>query len=202
MFDIAMAGPLLGMLASLAALVVGSQLSVADDATYFPALPMEFFRQSTLGGTIIDTIVKGSLYLPPGAPANELLVYLHPVAVAGFAGLFVNALAFLPIGSKYEQSSFLFCSLCPIFFYFNVKPRILFLSMTSLSLGLHRDTVEAYWCYYFYYFGSDFFPFPKMISLKLTTYIFLLVVCWFLSSLHCQNTKCNHSKKWQNEQTC
>jgi len=48
MFDYSVAGPLVGMLASLAAIVVGAQLTVTGDPSSFPSLPLEILRQSTL----------------------------------------------------------------------------------------------------------------------------------------------------------
>ena len=105
MFDFGLAGPALGVLASVVALVVGSQLTVAGDPTTFPALPLAILRQSTLGGGIIDYILGGgTLYVSEGALGTsavaEMTIRLHPVALAGYMGLIVNALSLLPIGSK------------------------------------------------------------------------------------------------------
>lgn len=79
MFDFAIAGPLVGIVASLAAITVGSQLTLISDPATLPALPIEILRQSTLGGSIIDGIVKGSLYVPSGAQMSGILINLHPV---------------------------------------------------------------------------------------------------------------------------
>lgn len=105
MFDFSLAGPLLGMLASIAALFLGSQLTLAGDPTNFPALPLAILRQSTLGGGIIDSILGGgTLYVPEGALGSnavaEMTIPLHPVALAGYIGLLVNSLSLLPVGSK------------------------------------------------------------------------------------------------------
>ena len=105
MFDFSVSGPLAGMLASCFALVVGSQLSAVSDPSTFPALPLEILRQSTLGGGIIESILGNDvLSIPEGARGtalvNGMTVPLHPVALAGYFGLVVNALALLPIGSK------------------------------------------------------------------------------------------------------
>ncbi|CAB9521628.1 Probable zinc metalloprotease EGY1, chloroplastic [Seminavis robusta] len=104
MFDVALAGPLAGMLASIAALVLGSQLTLTSDPGLLPALPLDILRQSTLGGGIIDGILgAGALSVPPGAEATDavagMTVSLHPVAVAGYIGLILNGLALLPIGT-------------------------------------------------------------------------------------------------------
>ena len=104
-FDFAAAGPLVGMLASLAAVVVGAQLTVSADPSTLPSMPLEILRQSSLGGGILDAIIgNGVLSVPDGALGSRavaaMTIPLHPVAVAGFTGLIVNALNVLPIGSK------------------------------------------------------------------------------------------------------
>jgi hypothetical protein len=48
MFDYSVSGPLLGMLASIAAIVIGSQLTLTGDPSLYPSLPIEILRQSTL----------------------------------------------------------------------------------------------------------------------------------------------------------
>ena len=95
------------MLASLGALVIGSQLTLASDPSLLPALPLDILRQSTLGGGIIDSILGGgALNVPLGAEASQavagMTVSLHPVAIAGYIGLILNGLALLPIGSKFS----------------------------------------------------------------------------------------------------
>ena len=105
LFDFSLAGPLCGMLASLAALAVGAQLTLVTDATLLPALPLEILRQSSLGGGLIDGILgNGALNVPEGAIGSqalaEMTINLHPIAVAGYLGLVVNALNVIPIGSK------------------------------------------------------------------------------------------------------
>ena len=111
MFDVAIAGPLAGSVASIAALVVGSQLTLVSDPSLLPALPLDILRQSTLGGGIIDAILgSGALSVPYGAEASQavsgMTVSLHPVAVAGYIGLILNGLALLPVGSKYGTQCF------------------------------------------------------------------------------------------------
>ena len=115
MFDFSSAGPLFGMLASIAALTVGSQLTLVSDTGLLPALPLEILRQSSLGGGIINGILgNGVLNVPEGALGTQavagMTIPLHPVAVAGYLGLIVNALNVLPIGSKY------YCRMCGLLF--------------------------------------------------------------------------------------
>jgi hypothetical protein len=100
MFDFAFLGPFMGIVSSLIFLVVGLQMTlIADSAAsmYFPTLPVELLRCSTLGGTIVDTMFGGSGYITSQADTTNIL--LHPFAVAGFTGLVINALSLLPLGS-------------------------------------------------------------------------------------------------------
>lgn len=104
MFDFSIAGPLAGIMASIFAIVVGSQLTLVSDPSAFPALPLEILRQSTLGGTIINEIIgNGALSVPEGALGTAavatMTVPLHPVAIAGYISLIVNALCVLPVGT-------------------------------------------------------------------------------------------------------
>jgi membrane-associated protease RseP (regulator of RpoE activity) len=104
MFDFAIVGPLTGMAASAFALAWGSQLTTMMDPSTFPALPLEILRQSTLGGGIINNVMGGGVLNVPtsllGTPAiAEMTVALHPLAVAGYIGLMVNALNLLPVGT-------------------------------------------------------------------------------------------------------
>lgn len=105
MFDFSVAGPLTGMIASLLAVLIGLQLTVSADPGSLPALPLEILRQSSLGGGLVDAILgNGALSVPEGALGTRavatMTIPLHPVAVAGYIGLIVNALNVLPIGSK------------------------------------------------------------------------------------------------------
>ena len=97
MFDFSAAGPLCGMVASLVAVVVGSQLTISADPATLPSMPLEILRQSSLAGGLLDAIIgNGVLSIPDGAlgtsAVSTMTIPLHPVAVAGFIGLIVNAL--------------------------------------------------------------------------------------------------------------
>jgi hypothetical protein len=105
MFDFSVAGPLAGMLASAAAIALGSQMTLGSDPSSFPALPLEILRQSTLGGGIINAVLGNGALGVPGAALGTTAVAamnipLHPVAVAGYISLMLNALSMLPVGSK------------------------------------------------------------------------------------------------------
>lgn len=106
MFDFAAAGPLLGVLGSVGAILIGSQLTMVSDPSSLPALPVEVLRQSTLGGGLINAVMgNGALTVPEGALGTQavaaMTIPLHPVALAGYISLVVNALALLPVGSTY-----------------------------------------------------------------------------------------------------
>lgn len=104
--DFAVAGPLAGMIGSIALLCYGLALtSVADPATIstYPGLPLAILRQSSLGGGLIDIFLgNGVLNVPASAEGAQALastlIALHPLAVAGFFSLVVNALALVPAG--------------------------------------------------------------------------------------------------------
>lgn len=111
MFDFAVAGPLTGIAASIIAMYLGLEFTIfstAEAYAQFPALPLEILRQSTLGGGLIEFILgTGALSIPGGAEGTRAIasinIPLHPVAIAGYIGLIVNALALLPVGSEYTR---------------------------------------------------------------------------------------------------
>lgn len=105
LFDFAIAGPLAGMGASIALLVIGmAATSTMDAATYssLPELPLNIIRQSSLVGGIIDSFSPGLLTVPDAAlgtkALQEINIPLHPFAIAGYFGMMVNAANLLPVG--------------------------------------------------------------------------------------------------------
>lgn len=92
LFDVAAAGPVMGMVCSIAALLAGliftSSGTVAD---WFPQVPTNLFHASILVGTLADIL------LPPGLREQATLA-VHPLTVIGYTGILVNALNLLPIG--------------------------------------------------------------------------------------------------------
>jgi len=104
--DFALAGPMTGMIASIAVLCYRLALTASADAATvasYPGLPLAILRQSSLGGGLIDIFLgDGVLNVPASAEAAQALastlIALHPLAVAGFFSLFVNALALVPAG--------------------------------------------------------------------------------------------------------
>ena len=108
MFDFAMAGPALGFLASLALFVTGLQETAATEmnaSLNLPGLPTYLLRSSALCSELVEFYLgKGTLLSGVSLPPEAILP-LHPFAIAGYVGLIVNALALLPIGSKFDQPS-------------------------------------------------------------------------------------------------
>jgi len=100
MFDFGVAGPLFGMVASIAFLLQGLSITAGLDlnqAATLPVLPSELMKASALGGGLIEAFLgRGALI--QGTSAGFLP--LHPFAIAGFVGILTNALALLPLGSK------------------------------------------------------------------------------------------------------
>ena len=88
LFDVGAAGPWAGLLAAIPAIVVGLQWSRVE-----PAGLMQSGLE--LGEPLLFTILS---YLTLGPIADHMTVVLHPVALAGWFGLFVTFLNLLPIG--------------------------------------------------------------------------------------------------------
>jgi len=89
LFDIGVAGPLMGLLISLPAIIIGLLLSkpvlLAQSQDHF------FHLGDSLLFVVVEKLVLGDL--PEGYD-----LFLHPVAYAGWVGLFVTALNLLPVG--------------------------------------------------------------------------------------------------------
>jgi membrane-associated protease RseP (regulator of RpoE activity) len=88
-FDIGVAGPLAGLVPSLAASIYG--LARSSVVT----IPPEGFPGMRLGDSVLFRWLQAWIH-GPLAPGTDLL--LHPVAYAGWAGLFVTALNLIPVG--------------------------------------------------------------------------------------------------------
>jgi len=89
LFDIGVAGPLLGLFVTLPAIIIGLLLS----KTVPLAQTQDHFLG--LGDSLLFTLVEKAVLgdLPKGYD-----LCLHPVAYAGWVGLFVTALNLLPVG--------------------------------------------------------------------------------------------------------
>jgi len=90
LFDVAVAGPLAGLFLTMPAIYFGIQLSEIVESQPVEASGMIYLGESFLFAKLSNLAV-GVL------PENQD-VMLHPLAYAGWAGLFVTALNLLPIG--------------------------------------------------------------------------------------------------------
>jgi membrane-associated protease RseP (regulator of RpoE activity) len=90
LFDVGIAGPLAGIPPALAACLWGLAHSRVVDAAGFP--PQDRLH---LGSSLLFRALERSFF-PQLHPGED--VFLHPVAFAGWAGLFVTSLNLLPIG--------------------------------------------------------------------------------------------------------
>jgi len=88
LYDIGIAGPLAGIIPALAATVWGLAHSTVIDKGVMDGTLM-------LGDSLLSGWIQHAIH-PDLGPNQDLL--LHPVAFAGWAGLFVTALNLLPIG--------------------------------------------------------------------------------------------------------
>jgi membrane-associated protease RseP (regulator of RpoE activity) len=88
LFDIAITGPLAGLVPTLVCCVVGLHVSTIIDTSQLGASLM-------LGEPLI---FKGLSYLVFGSLGEHQDILLHPIAFAGWVGLFVTALNLVPIG--------------------------------------------------------------------------------------------------------
>ena len=97
LYDVALAGPVAGLVCSVALLALGGALTGAAAAgAPLPALPAASVR-SSLVGSLVLAASSPALAAALGN-ADVTVLALHPMAVAGLAGLAVNALALLPLG--------------------------------------------------------------------------------------------------------
>jgi membrane-associated protease RseP (regulator of RpoE activity) len=87
LFDIAAAGPLAGLVIAVPAILLGLEWS-----TVAPVPP---------GGHIVfgdSLLMRFLIYLKFGPLPQGMDVFIHPVALAGWVGLFVTALNLFPVG--------------------------------------------------------------------------------------------------------
>jgi membrane-associated protease RseP (regulator of RpoE activity) len=89
LFDIGAWGPFCGLLLAIPAVIVGFLLSEVVDASQLPTQSMSLGNSPLL--SFLQRIVLGDL--PPDKD-----VILHPIAYAGWVGLFITSLNLLPAG--------------------------------------------------------------------------------------------------------
>lgn len=89
LFDIGATGPLMGLVFAIPAIFIGLYLSDVHP------VPTDDSQYLGLGEPILFSFISK---LVIGPLPEGMDIYLHPVAFAGWAGLFVTALNLLPIG--------------------------------------------------------------------------------------------------------
>ena len=88
LFDIGISGPLAGLVPALAFSIIGLRWS-----TIGPVLPIA--AGESLGTPLLFQWL-GDLILGPTPPGHD--IFLHPMAYAGWVGIFITALNLIPIG--------------------------------------------------------------------------------------------------------
>lgn len=89
LFDIGATGPLMGLIFSIPAIIIGLYLSDVRP------VPSDTSGYLGLGEPILFSFLSKLVF---GPLPDGMDIYLHPVAFAGWAGLFVTALNLMPIG--------------------------------------------------------------------------------------------------------
>ncbi len=93
LFDIGVAGPLAGIVATIPVLIIGLKLSTIVEADSFYSRPDVMILD--FGNTLIFSYLSD---LVLGKVASGYAVEHHPVAFAGWVGLFITALNLIPSG--------------------------------------------------------------------------------------------------------
>ncbi len=89
LLEIGVAGPIAGFIASIPAVIYGLSLSTVQET------PPDGVGGISLGSSLLFSLLER---LVIGAVQDGQEIFLHPIAFAGWAGLFVTALNLLPIG--------------------------------------------------------------------------------------------------------
>jgi len=89
LFDVGIAGPLAGLVLAFPAVVIGLKYSTIINPDTFPGATI------SMGEPLVFQFVR---YLIWGSLPEGLDILVHPLAFAGWVGLFVTALNLLPIG--------------------------------------------------------------------------------------------------------
>ncbi len=95
LFDVGAAGPWAGMIIAVPAVMIGLTLSEVHLAPDLAPIPEEMGVGITFGNSILFELLS---YLVLGVDPDSVTVILHPVALAGWFGLFVTFLNLLPVG--------------------------------------------------------------------------------------------------------
>ena len=97
LLDIGAAGPLSGFVVAVTACIVGLPLSTVVEPGYFDVLPRQLEPTTIQLGAPL--LFQGlSAWLSPEVIAEDQMVILHPIAFAGWVGLFITAFNLFPVG--------------------------------------------------------------------------------------------------------
>jgi len=149
LFDIGIAGPLAGIIAAIPIIIVGIKLSTVVETT-----SKSLDHGLTLGSPLIFSLISDSIIgkIPEG---YDLL--LHPVAFAGWIGLFVTALNLIPAGQldgghimysifskKWHQRTSIIIILVLLLFGIGTKPIIQYFQsdLNATTLYNYKDIFD------------------------------------------------------------
>lgn len=95
LFDVGAAGPWAGMVIAVPAVMIGLALSEVH-----PIPELEYLTEETAGGFVFGNSLLFELLtrIVLGVDPDDVAVILHPIALAGWFGLFVTFLNLLPVG--------------------------------------------------------------------------------------------------------
>ena len=102
-FDVAIAGPFAGFVASLTCILMGIDLTAhatPAELLNYPAIPTGFFDYSILLHEFMEPLrnIDPSSTADIVGQSKTALTIIHPLVAVGITGMFSNALNFLPIG--------------------------------------------------------------------------------------------------------
>ncbi|KAL9179589.1 hypothetical protein ACHAXT_008879 [Thalassiosira profunda] len=94
LFDLAISGPGIAMMVSLALLISGLNLTLgARSLATFPVVPAALMKSSFLIGSIVSVVAPKMMLVPLSQP-----IPVHPIFFVGLAGTVMSAVNLLPIG--------------------------------------------------------------------------------------------------------
>lgn len=172
LFDVGIAGPLVGLLVSISVTIIGLKL----DAPAVNPLPESLMFE--LGLPPLFVMIQKFV----GVTGNDL----HPVAFAGWVGMFVTLLNLLPagqldgghvlramLGKKADRIS-------------SMMPRILFLIGIYVIYWLNGDGfIWIFWALFLWVFAAAGHPSPLHDKMKLDKKRILIGVITFILGLLC-----------------
>eukprot|EP00189_Rhodosorus_marinus_P013751 CAMPEP_0184740948 /NCGR_PEP_ID=MMETSP0315-20130426/4022_1 /TAXON_ID=101924 /ORGANISM="Rhodosorus marinus, Strain UTEX LB 2760" /LENGTH=613 /DNA_ID=CAMNT_0027211005 /DNA_START=126 /DNA_END=1967 /DNA_ORIENTATION=- len=91
-FDVAVAGPAVGLSMSMAAFIVGLMMTGYGEITeWYPQIPTSLLNSSMFIGAV-------SKFILPASVLNASTLAVHPLTIVGCSGLLINAINLIPVG--------------------------------------------------------------------------------------------------------